>query len=336
MKNSISYLEIENFKSIKELKIDCKRVNVFIGKPNTGKSNILEALSLFCFPYYRDGLSLNDYVRAENMTHLFYELEIEKKITINCNQKNVTVEYKAGEDKYDFNLTEYDTFLENGMPASGVSYTLKFDNNFSSSIPGMGSTRFKFYRFKVFPQFKLTKENYLLPPYGENLEGVLLTHKKLSEYLGRLINQHGKRLAIRSHEHRIEEQKDKGEFVIAPLPYILFSDGIKRLMFNLAAIETNVNSIIMLEEPESHYFPFYTNYFAERISQNNINQLFLTTHNPYFLSTIIAKTNLEELNIFVVYFKNYETKVKKLTKNDIKEIIEYDIDAFNNLERFIE
>ena len=42
----ITKLSIANFKSIRQLDIDCKKINLFIGEPNTGKSNILEALAL--------------------------------------------------------------------------------------------------------------------------------------------------------------------------------------------------------------------------------------------------------------------------------------------------
>ena len=42
----IKNLEIKNFKSIKHLEMECKRINLFIGEPNAGKSNILEALGL--------------------------------------------------------------------------------------------------------------------------------------------------------------------------------------------------------------------------------------------------------------------------------------------------
>ena len=38
----VKTLEVKNFKSIKHLKLNCKRINIFIGEPNTGKSNILE------------------------------------------------------------------------------------------------------------------------------------------------------------------------------------------------------------------------------------------------------------------------------------------------------
>ena len=47
-------IEIKNFKSVKHVVLkNCKRINLLIGKPNVGKSNILEALSAFSLPYAR-------------------------------------------------------------------------------------------------------------------------------------------------------------------------------------------------------------------------------------------------------------------------------------------
>lgn len=42
----ITSLSVERFKSIKSLTIPCRKVNVFIGAPDTGKTNILAALYL--------------------------------------------------------------------------------------------------------------------------------------------------------------------------------------------------------------------------------------------------------------------------------------------------
>ncbi len=42
----IQHLAIERFKSILSLSLPCRKVNVFIGAPDTGKTNILEALYL--------------------------------------------------------------------------------------------------------------------------------------------------------------------------------------------------------------------------------------------------------------------------------------------------
>ena len=75
----IQHLKIKSFKSIKDLQLDCKRVNLFIGEPNTGKSNILEALALFAFAYNPDLKSL---VRLSDLSNLFYENDLSNSIGI--------------------------------------------------------------------------------------------------------------------------------------------------------------------------------------------------------------------------------------------------------------
>jgi len=55
MENQIRNLEIQNFKSIKYLQLDCKQVNIFIGEPNVGKSNILEKNDSSLFIEYIKG-----------------------------------------------------------------------------------------------------------------------------------------------------------------------------------------------------------------------------------------------------------------------------------------
>jgi len=47
----INLLIIKNFKSIKEAQLSCKRINLFIGEPNTGKSNLLESIALLSYIY---------------------------------------------------------------------------------------------------------------------------------------------------------------------------------------------------------------------------------------------------------------------------------------------
>lgn len=64
----IKNISIQNFKSMRFCEIqDCKRINLFIGRPNVGKSNILEALSLFSIPYLSENSSkkLSNLVRLE-------------------------------------------------------------------------------------------------------------------------------------------------------------------------------------------------------------------------------------------------------------------------------
>ena len=49
----IKNLHIKNFKSVHDLSLECDRINIFIGKPNAGKSNILEAISLLGLEYLK-------------------------------------------------------------------------------------------------------------------------------------------------------------------------------------------------------------------------------------------------------------------------------------------
>lgn len=62
-KNIIKSVSVKNFKSVKSATLsDCRRINVLIGRPNVGKSNILEALALFDVPYMVNASSLVDFV----------------------------------------------------------------------------------------------------------------------------------------------------------------------------------------------------------------------------------------------------------------------------------
>ena len=67
----IKKLSVKNFKSIKELGIECRRINLFIGEPNTGKSNILETLGLLSWCGHDNHLT--EYVRFQNMQEFFYD-----------------------------------------------------------------------------------------------------------------------------------------------------------------------------------------------------------------------------------------------------------------------
>lgn len=85
--NHIKTLEIQNFKSIKHLKIDCNRINVFVGKPNVGKSNILEGLSLTTiFP--PDLLEQIDLLIRNNIfSNLLFDNNINEAIEISLDKK---------------------------------------------------------------------------------------------------------------------------------------------------------------------------------------------------------------------------------------------------------
>ena len=63
------------------------------------------------------------------------------------------------------------------------------------------------------------------------------------------------------------------------------------MVFYMAAIESNRNATLVFEEPEAHAFPYYIKHLAECIAlDENKNQYFIATHNPYLLTAIWEKS----------------------------------------------
>ncbi|HEV2329840.1 MAG TPA: hypothetical protein VGY56_13740 [Verrucomicrobiae bacterium] len=104
----------------------------------------------------------------------------------------------------------------------------------------------------------------------------------------------------------------------------------------MAVLETNQNASLLLDEPETNTFPFYTKYLAERIALDESNQFFITTHNPYLLSSVVEKTPKDKLAIFVTRMEKFETTVSQIPEKNLPELLELDSDAFFNLDRLAE
>lgn len=88
MANFIENIDITNFKSIRGCTIEnCKRINFFIGGPNVGKTNIIEALSIFSIPHLKENSSnkLSNLIRLENEGELFYNGDTSMSATIKTN-----------------------------------------------------------------------------------------------------------------------------------------------------------------------------------------------------------------------------------------------------------
>jgi AAA15 family ATPase/GTPase len=322
----IETLEVKNFKSIKHLNLSCKRINIFIGEPNTGKSNILETLGIFSYGCYgqRDGVSFHDFVRFETISNLFYDGDLDNNVAIKFDDKILEIKFEKERFKGEC--------IENGKR------TFSFDYNYVGaggiSCPLDYSSPFKFYRFTTKKDFPVKESSFLLPPSGENLMAVLLAHKELRSIPSQIFEPFGFKVVFKPQESKFEILKQYEDLFIS-YPYSLASDTLQRLVFYLAAIDSNKESILAFEEPEAHAFPYYTKYLAEVIAlDKNNNQYFISTHNPEFLLPILEKSPKEDVAVFITYFKDYQTKVKPLSEKQLEEAME--IDVFFNIERFLE
>jgi predicted ATPase len=215
------------------------------------------------------------------------------------------------------------------------NFTFKYDYTKNLGGSSSGNSTIKFYKFEVLKGFRRREGNFLLPPNGENLLFILLTNKSLRKMVADIFSEFGLRIVLRPQDSKIEVQKEE-EDVIISYPFSLVSDTLQRVVFYLAAMETNKDSIIVLEEPESRAFPFYTKILAERIALDKSNQYFISTHNPYVLSSIVEKTNMKDMRIFITYYENYQTKVKQINEDNLPLLLDLDASIFFNLDKFMD
>jgi len=196
-----------------------------------------------------------------------------------------------------------------------------------------------FYRYRVRDDYKILESRFVVPPDAPNLVSLLLENKELRSEVVRLINKYGYRLMIEppTKTLKIERGIDEDSFIVISLPYSAVSDTLQRMVFNLAIVTCNRDMVIAMEEPEAHVFPYYVKYLAEKIAEDEQgNQFFITTHNPYFLLSVLEKGRTDDVNVFVTHYENFETKVMQLSDEHKEELLDYGADAFFNLDAIME
>jgi len=327
--NFIKKLNISNFKSIKNLHLETKRVNVFIGEPNSGKTNIIEALSFL-------GMSMNDQYnfkevfRFDSIDDLFPDSDVSNPIKVFTDDIKFVLEYEvnqAGAISNQF-LGQYFKKKEEIL----LNYHLRYDGTIDNP-QGQFSNNICFYSFKKHKDFRKHFRPFLNPPFGDNIPSLLLSNSPLKKLVSDIFKEKGFKLELKPKENKMGIAK-MVDGDIYSYPYFSVSETLQRIVFMVLAIESNKNMVLIFDEPESNTFPFYTKYIAERIALDKSNQYFLTTHNPYLLNSIIEKTPSSELNVIVTTMKKFETKCYPLNSKQKEQAIEMGADLFFNIQKF--
>ncbi len=331
----IKSISIKGFKSIKEAKLDTARVNVFIGEPNSGKTNIIEGIGLLSLPNI---LSVENIVRFQDFFNLFYNNDIKNSVFFNFkfenrNLNSNTVDYSILELKIS-KVEKVTTFLFNGSKISSNWIKMYYENNkFKDSTGKINDLLVKYYDFKKYKLYDGEELSFLYPPNGKNLFNILFTNPDFRKFAADLFESYGYFLNLEQSGKKISLSRFQDGVLISQ-PYYNVADTLQRVLFYTAVIDTNYDSTILLDEPDVYLFPKYIKHLAERIAKYNSNQFFLTTHNPYFLQTLAEKTPEEELRIFLTYNEDFQTKFKQLNSEEILSLRDEDISVFFNLDKF--
>jgi hypothetical protein len=331
----IKDISIKGFKSIKSANLDCGRINVFIGEPNCGKTNVLEGIGLLGLKYTK---RVDNIVRYEDFSNLFYDNNISQNVVI-----AFTIDgFDELSNKKLFRNTVLDITNKDSMYTISYNddfnteYSFKFVYDGNKYFGSLGSSELlpvKYYEFKKFKVYEGKELNFLYPPNGKNLFNILSTNPELRKYASDLFENYGYFLQLYPTSKKIGLSRLQDGVLISQ-PFYNVADTLQRVLFYTSIIDSNTDSTILLDEPDVYLFPKYTKHLAERIAKYNTNQFFFTTHNPYFLQTLAEKTPEKDLRIFLTYYEDYQTKFKLLNSDEVLSLRDEDTCIFFNLDKF--
>lgn len=353
-------LEIKNFKSIRDVKISTSRVNVFFGKPNSGKSNLLEALTLFnVIQSKSEQQSQASIIRYNTIDNLFYDRDKSNDISIRFEENTAYILYYAALDTYvqlvnpnpEFiakkkvlfeqgesigNINKKESILPGKLDFSGFqSFCALFNQEGKSSnfINNNSSIHnpIRRYEFKEGISYSDPFKAYLKPS-GENLFEIVQGNTKIREFITAFFQEFSLEFLIDFASQKFEVQK-KEKGIAYKIPFELTPDTLRRMLFYISAIYSNKNATILLEEPESHSFPPYIKELSEIIKEDSSNKYFITTHSPYFINSMIEDSlNYKDIAFFHVYYEDYQTKIKRLEQSDLDTLWNSNADIFFNID----
>lgn len=311
--NHIKTLEIQNFKSIKHLKIDCNRINVFVGKPNVGKSNILEGLSLAVISPVEPSESVDLLIRNNNYSNLFFDNNTNNIITIHVDQDKFEIEFNKTSK-----LSKLSFFQQNNSFQIHPYYFSKRNSQ-------------KKYSNKTNEHLNENSNSitFLIPPYGENFIEIIQSNKTLREVIASYFIPYNLEFLVDTTNNKIEIIK-RQDGLAFKMPYELMADTLQRMIFYMAAILSNQNAVLIFEEPEAHAYPPFIKQFSEKLLESESNQFFLATHNPYILNTLLENDKNDEVNLFLVDYKDHQTTVQLIGEEEKREMLANGIDIFFN------
>ncbi|OQP48111.1 hypothetical protein A4H97_30095 [Niastella yeongjuensis] len=328
MLEAIPSISIKNFKSIRDLQIsDCSRINLFIGKPNVGKSNILEALSTFSIPYLRENPTrkLSHLIRLESETELFYNGNTESAAEIDIAIGSCAMAFNPKEGlKARLSLHNQlweDLRIDDKLIVKGINTPTSFD------VP------VKKYQYKHNVAYKRSHSKYLVPPFGSNLLSIIENYDELKQQVVALFREYNLEIAFDkgSQTIKVVQNKQDGLFLI---PYNSIADTLQRIIFYKSAIASNNNSILLFEEPEAHSFPPYMTHLTQEIIYKKDNQYFIATHSPFILNDLL-ENGRDELSVYMVDFRDGQTVVNRLSSDQLYEIFQNGVDLFTNSESYL-
>jgi hypothetical protein len=324
----ITKLTIRNFKSVRDLELDCRRVNILIGDAGAGRSNILEALGLLASTAHGHQ---RDLLRFGAIEDLFQDHRIDRPISVSVTREDG----KGAKETIPFTFRYVRGRFEGTIGSrKGAKPTLVADRR--GFLAWTKRPELAFVRPYAFPRTELPaspRPGPLTAPHGQNLATLVNRDDDVREHTVALLRRCGLEPRVMEDELGLVALKQVGGRTVA-LPWSAVSGAVRRYLFLLAAIGSNRGATLVLDRPEQGLFPGDAQVLGERLGFDRRNQCFVVTDSPYLFGSMVEKTMADELAVLVVHMREHETSVRRLSTKELSELL--DMDPFYNFDKVID
>jgi AAA15 family ATPase/GTPase len=355
---TLEYLKIENFRGFNSLEISgLSKINLFVGKNNSGKTSILEALFLILgmsnptlasnVNRFR-GLGINTQLGlSKQIGYLFHNLQLENKPSFYVMFDDSSERWLDVEAKYEQNefSNKNSTLSRPEINGIGLNFATKKRQNqkklYKSSLVYTDNDSV------VIPN---VPRNYLESLYANFIySGMKDDASTLMRYAEIIKRKGGDTIlqALKTFDENIISIQPLNDGIYFNLknvselvPSNIMGDGIRRFLNIVTAVSEKQNAFILIDEIENglHYsaYKWLWKSLLSFSAQNNV-QLFITTHNIETLASlkfVLEETQFENIRDYCKVFNVTKTKnagfqTYKYSFEGFKDAIEYETEIRN-------
>ncbi|MDR1098024.1 MAG: AAA family ATPase, partial [Tannerella sp.] len=307
---TLKHIRIENFRGFDALEIDgFSKINLFVGKNNSGKTSILEALFLI-FGMSNPSIPGNiNKIRglgfralSGQFKYLFHNLKLENKPSFYAKFDDASERWLDLETKYKQNEFSNDTSSMFAPEVNGIGLNFAAKKKQNKKKSYTSSLIFKDNDDLVIPDIS---KDYVEDLYATFISSEVKDNASTLVRYADIIKKKGGDAILQVlktfDENIIDIQplNDGIYFNIKDVPELMpcnvLGDGIRRFLNIVTAVSEKQNAFILIDEIENglHYSAYKLLWKSLLVfSRQNDVQLFITTHNIETLSCL--KAVLEE------------------------------------------
>lgn len=332
----LNNIEIKNFKGIKDLKLEnFSKINFFVGKANTGKTSILEALYAFLLKKPNDIMLLLDvrrmHIDSDAFQSFFYDYTLEKKPTIKSGDAELIIDCDRNSQYTNISTNKNNTItdLSNGINEINFIYQNsqgKKTFNIKKIFLNLDQIQF---------QHSLNLEGSFVFPEINDVDFIYqgsFYDNNLIEYLSKIVEEKEKKEDLKKickdFSEDIEELYfSKNKIVIQKtnlknaINFKLLGEGFKKYIAIQASILSEKKYILIDELENGLHYEGIEKLLNAILKTNDDVQFFITTHNLELLqklSEILHNEREEKISVFSIY-EDSENNMKafRLTQKNL-------------------